>query len=155
MNNVGVVSNYLEPLVGAHLIIKKDDSIFMIRRANTGAGDGLYSVPAGHVDVGESPLEAAVREAKEEVGITVDPQDLTFVHVVHNRKESVGRDRMQFFFITERWIGEPSNTEPHKCDDACWFKLLALPVNIVKVTAQALELRKKEIFYSELFSDRM
>ena len=37
---------------------------------------------AGHIDFGETPLQAAVREAAEEIGLTVNPQDLQllFVH---------------------------------------------------------------------------
>ena len=40
-----------------------------------------WSLPGGIVDAGESPLEAAVREVKEEVDIQVDPKDLKLAMV--------------------------------------------------------------------------
>jgi 8-oxo-dGTP pyrophosphatase MutT (NUDIX family) len=41
--------------------------------------------PSGHLEEGESVIDGAVREAGEEVGVAIDPSDLTFVHVVHYR----------------------------------------------------------------------
>jgi len=37
---------------------------------------GTYSIPKGNVERGESFLEAAIRETKEEIGITIDPDDI-------------------------------------------------------------------------------
>lgn len=37
---------------------------------------GTYSIPKGHVEEGEDLLEAAIRETREEVGITVDPESV-------------------------------------------------------------------------------
>jgi 8-oxo-dGTP pyrophosphatase MutT (NUDIX family) len=46
-------------------------------RQGTGFMDGHWAAAAaGHVEAGESVLEAAVREATEELGITIDPADL-------------------------------------------------------------------------------
>jgi ADP-ribose pyrophosphatase YjhB (NUDIX family) len=39
---------------------------------------GTYSIPKGHVEEGEDLLEAAIRETREEVGITIDPEDVLF-----------------------------------------------------------------------------
>lgn len=44
---------------------------------------GYFDISAaGHIDFGETPLQAAVRETREEIGLTVDPQalQLLFVH---------------------------------------------------------------------------
>lgn len=41
---------------------------------------GWYHISAGgHINVGESPVEAAVREANEEMGLAIDPEQLFFV----------------------------------------------------------------------------
>ena len=37
---------------------------------------GTYSIPKGHVEEGEDLLEAAIRETREEIGITVDLEDI-------------------------------------------------------------------------------
>lgn len=145
------MTNYLEPLVGAHLILTRNNSVFMIRRSNTGFGDGLYSVPAGHVDHGEHVLDAAVREAKEEAGVGVLKHELQFVHVVSVRKITAEqRDRLQLFFVTETWEGEPTNMEPHRCDDARWFLFDELPENTVRYVREALLHYRKGVRYSEL-----
>ena len=39
---------------------------------------GTYSIPKGHVEEGEDLLEAAIRETREEIGLTIDPKDLVY-----------------------------------------------------------------------------
>lgn len=46
--------------------------LFLVRR-RLREGSLLWAFPSGHVESGETPEEAAVREAKEEVGLTVVP----------------------------------------------------------------------------------
>ena len=146
MNN-----NYVKALIGAHILFIRDGNVFLIRRANTGFGDGLYSVPAGHVDDGELIADAAAREAKEEAGIMVDRSSLVFAHMVHVRKLTPElTDRMQVFFVCMSWEGEPQNLEPEKCDHADWFPISALPTNMVRYVAQALEGFPSGVYFSHL-----
>ncbi|GAA3469627.1 NUDIX domain-containing protein [Nonomuraea roseola] len=85
------------------------------------------------MEEGESALEAAVREAREEVGVVIDPADLTFVHAMHRAP-----DRMGLFFRAERWTGEPYNAEPGKCAALDWHPLDALPDGLVPYPEAAL-----------------
>ena len=62
--------------VAVHIFLLRENSVLLLRRAHTGYGDGNYSVVAGHLDGGESVTQAAVREAKEEVGVDLRPADL-------------------------------------------------------------------------------
>jgi 8-oxo-dGTP diphosphatase len=71
---------------------------------------------AGH---GCSVIDGAVREASEEVGVTIDPDDLTFVHVVHHRAPG-SEGRIGFFFLTQKRAGHPWNREPDKCARLIW-----------------------------------
>jgi 8-oxo-dGTP pyrophosphatase MutT (NUDIX family) len=109
--------------------------ILLGRRCGTGFANGQYSVPAGHLELGESVVLAAVREAKEELNINVDPDDMRFVQVMHN---SYGIGRLAFFFEIERWEGNIVNMEPHKCDDLRWFDTDDLPVNMVPYIREAV-----------------
>ena len=55
-----------------------------------------WTFPGGIVDPGETPLEGAIRETREEVGIVLKPADVTFVAVV-NRKSDFA-ETFQFIF---------------------------------------------------------
>src|SRR4051794_7718537 len=109
-------------IVDVHLILRRDDGrILLGRRLATGYGDGQLHLPSGHLESGESVVEAIVREAHEEVGVTVDPSDLRFVHVMHRAAENEhDYDRIGLFFTTGRWTGTIHNAEPGKCSELVW-----------------------------------
>jgi 8-oxo-dGTP pyrophosphatase MutT (NUDIX family) len=71
--------------------------------------------PSGHLEEGESVIDSAVREA----GVTINPDDMAFVHVVHYRAPG-SEGRIGFFFLTEKWAGHPWNREPDKCARLVW-----------------------------------
>jgi len=63
------------------IAIIKDNSILIVQRAETQkTGGGLWQLPGGKVDNKESNDQAAIREIKEEVGINLNIQDITFVN---------------------------------------------------------------------------
>lgn len=130
----------------AHLLLVQDDRILLLRRHNTGYEDGNHSVVAGHVDGGEPAREAMAREAFEEAGLTIAPQDLALSHVMHRRSEA---ERVSFFFSAARWSGEPVNREPHKCSELAWYPVDALPVNMVPYVRHAIEQALAGETYSE------
>jgi 8-oxo-dGTP diphosphatase len=121
--------------VTVHLWFFHDDQILLSRRFNTGYADGQYSVPAGHLDGGETVLDAAAREAEEEVGVQIKPEDMTFSTVMHSMEED---ERVDFFVHVHHWQGEPFNAEPDKCDDLRWVDIDRLPANVVPYVRRAL-----------------
>jgi len=133
-------------LVAVHLFFLMDDKILLLRRFNTGYEDGNYSVVAGHVDAGETVTQAAVREAFEEAGVSLQLENLEVVHVM-NRKSN--DERVDFFIVVNAWDGEIQNKEPDKCDDLAWFPLAALPINMIPYVQFAIGNYQKGIFYSE------
>jgi len=122
----------------AYVIMQKGDKVLLGRRANTGYRDGYYAFPAGHIDGGESAQRAGAREAKEEVGVTIAEDDLEFAHVMHRVAEEGDVERVDFFFTTTKWEGEPYNAEPHKCDDLQWFSVNKLPETASPITKRVL-----------------
>jgi 8-oxo-dGTP pyrophosphatase MutT (NUDIX family) len=134
----------------SYLTLFKDNQILLLRRFNTGYEDGNYSMIAGHVDAGETFTHCIIREAEEEAGITVKPDDLKVVHVMHrNSGEDVDSERVDVFFIADKWQGEIINKEPHKCDDLSWFDLDNLPENVIPYIRQVIDGINNKTFYSE------
>jgi len=119
-----------------HLFLIRDGQILLLRRFNTGYEDGNYSVVAGHLNGDEQVKAAAIREAREEVGIEILPQDLQVVGVMHRKSND---ERVDFFLTVTSWAGEIANREPDKCDQLAWFDLDGLPANVVPYVRRALD----------------
>ena len=100
-------------------------------RQNTGYMDDHWAAAAaGHLERGETALDAAHREAAEEIGVTA--LDLEFVTAMQRTQHAAPIDeRIDFFFIARYWSGEPRIVEPEKCADLRWCPLDALPHPVV------------------------
>ena len=122
--------------VTVHMLFIREDQILLARRFNTGYRDGEYSVPAGHLDGNETVVAAGIREAKEEIGVTFETDDMTFSSVMHRIE---GDERVDFFVQVHKWSGEIVNAEPDKCDDLCWVNTNELPDNIIPYVRRAIE----------------
>ena len=121
-------------IVDLHLILRQDVRILFGLRRNTGFSDGMYHLPAGHLEDEETISAGAIREAKEELGIDIHPDDLHLVHVMHQRS-----GRLSLFFEVGKWSGDLVNAEPHKCESLDWIPADRLPENIVPYAAIALQ----------------
>ena len=139
------------PFIGAsYLLLIRDNKILLLRRSNTGFMDGYYSLPAGHLDGEETVREGMAREALEEVGIMVRPEDLNVIHVMHRKSPSSKRERMDFFMTATKYKGEITNCEPHKCDDLSWFRVDSLPENTIDYIRAVINSYINKEFYSEV-----
>lgn len=122
--------------VAVHLLLTREGKILLLRRFNTGYEDGNYSVVAGHSDGNEDVKSAMIREAREEAGIEITPNNIQFASVMHRKLDD---ERIDFFFAADSWEGEIANMEPEKCDDLSWFEIDNLPYNIIPYIKQAIE----------------
>ncbi|HMV18090.1 MAG TPA: NUDIX domain-containing protein [Zoogloea sp.] len=120
---------------GVHVLFERDSRVLLMRRAGTGFFDGLYSLPGGHVEEGESVGMTAHREMAEELGVTLAPDAVALLGVVHRRSDT---NRIDFFVRALTWSGEPRIAEPDKCDDLAWFGRDALPLALVPYVRDAL-----------------
>jgi ADP-ribose pyrophosphatase YjhB (NUDIX family) len=133
--------------VAVHLFFIRDGRVLLLRRFNTGYEDGNYSVPAGHLDGDESVTRAAIREAREEIGLELSPDDVTVVGTMHRKAES---ERVDFFVAVRAWHGEPTNCEPDKCDDLSWWPRDRLPANTVPYVRRALDNYARRVWFDEV-----
>lgn len=136
------------------LFLLKNNQIFLIRRKNTGWGDGLWAIPAGHIEEGETATQSAVRECEEEAGVKVSATDLQPVQAIH-RKSDDNVVFATFIFVAKKWQGEPYCAEQGvRADKADWFPLDKLPDNTAEYVKKAIENYKNNIYYSELGWDK-
>ncbi len=124
-------------------------------RQNSGYYDGWYTVPAGHVEEGELPMEAMIREAKEEIGINLAHEDLHAVHAMYRTAHDATGDRVDYFFEATTWSGEPTNAEPHKCVELRWCSVSALPEKMMHHVKDALMDIQHGVNYSEIGKDKI
>lgn len=117
------------------LLVDGEGQILFGRRQNTGFEDGTYHLPSGHLEAGESVVRALIREAKEEVSVSIAPEDVQFAHIMHS---SSSGGRAAFFFKVRQWAGTPQNREPKKCSELAWFALDALPDHLIDYCRMAL-----------------
>jgi ADP-ribose pyrophosphatase YjhB (NUDIX family) len=141
-----MLKNRFKIIPGVYVILKKGDEVLLLRRFNTGFADGMYTLPGGHLDKGESYLQAAIRETREETAVMLKPEDVHFVHVLHRKEDG---DRIDLIFTVEKWIGEPRIAESNKCDDVRWFLVDNLPDNIIPYIRQIIKKTNKKISYSD------
>jgi len=139
----------------SYLILKDNDKVLLARRVNTGYYDGYYSIPAGHIEAGELPIDALLREVKEEIGIDVVRDSVSLAHTMYRTKHDPTGDRADYFFVATEYKGNIENKEPHKCDDIQWFPLDELPEKTMHHVRDAIEAIEKGIIYSELGMDKI
>lgn len=111
-------------------------------RANTGFMDGYWAAAAaGHVEAGEDAIAAGVREAREELGVGIDPADLVPLTAVHRTRRTGDPidERVDFFFACRRWTGEPHEAERGKTAGLAWYLLAELPADTVPHERAVLE----------------
>lgn len=123
-----------------------------LRRYNTGHMDGMLGLPAGKIDENELPKAAVAREAFEEVGVVVKPQDLELVHIqYHSQSPEIGGDYLNFYFLAHKWEGELRNAEPESCSEIVYLDSsdMAL-VGVIPYVADVLRAyRPGDLSYSE------
>jgi 8-oxo-dGTP pyrophosphatase MutT (NUDIX family) len=110
-------------------------------RQNTGYMDGCWAAgAAGHVELGETAADAAVREVSEELGLSL-PGDALVPVAVMQRTDGTDdpiEQRVDWFFVCDEWNGEPRILEPLKCAELGWFALDALPERMPEYEREAL-----------------
>jgi 8-oxo-dGTP diphosphatase len=124
------------PYVAAFVIFRKNGQVAFLKRQNTNWMNGRYGLPAGKVEPEESPAQAAIREAKEEVGVSIKLADLRHLTTVYrtnyadndtNNQASVWLD---VIFEAQSWEGELHNAEPEKHSEFVWLDPDNLPGNV-------------------------
>lgn len=120
--------NTATPYTAAYIILRKGNKIAFLLRENTAWMNGYYGLPSGKIEKGESALQAAIREAKEEIGVTITAGQLKYIFT-GDRHDKI--DWIDLCFEATGWEGEPHNAEPHVHGEFVWLDPNDLPDNVV------------------------
>lgn len=119
----------MSPIVaGAAAVIDKEGKILLMRRTD----NQLWAMPAGQMEVGESPAEAVVRETYEETGIRCIPKGLVGVYDSRIWDQGITHHVYKFTF----WC-EPQDNLRHEAFDTLetleigWFREDELPNDLL------------------------
>lgn len=102
----------------AGVVIRNDEGKYLLVQEKQPAAYGLWNLPAGWIDPGETPQQAAVREAKEEVGLGVELLDDQPLLTAWNTK----KDR-QLNSFRAKVIGGQMKFQEEELLDAKWLSL--------------------------------
>src|ERR1700726_3382200 len=114
------------PLVGVGAIIIENARVVLEKRAPPPL-QAQWSIPGGVLEVGERVREAAIREAREETGLTVDPGELLGVYdrILRNPEKRVQYHYVLIDFLCRRVAGDLAAASD--AAEVRWFRREELP----------------------------
>lgn len=128
-------------------LIIKENKILLLKRKNTPWMNGYWGVPWGRLDTNETMTKWAIREAKEEVGITIFEENIIWKSIIQHKDER--GERLYFAIQISDFSWKITNLEPEKCEEIQWFSLSNLPKNITPQVKICLEAILNNIKYME------
>lgn len=116
----------------AGVIYKVRDKVLLCKRSEDSTLPGLWSIPSGHIEKGESPGKAAVREFFEETDIEIGPNiELVGLMNIYNDDDTTKKGLMYVFLYNENVEKQKPDLEQaedgHEHSDCGFFMLENLP----------------------------
>jgi 8-oxo-dGTP diphosphatase len=112
--------------VVAAALVRKGRVLVVHRSPNRRAYPGVWDLPGGHIETGETELAALKREMHGELGVQIATGSAT-----HLCRLDVGREgqsvRLSAWLVGE-WQGTPTNVAPDEHDKIRWFQRDELPL---------------------------
>lgn len=136
------------PYCAAYVLLRRKQKYLFVLRQNTSWMNGFYGLPSGKVEPNEGFLRAAIREAQEEVGIAIRPDQLSHAVTLWRLTEDE-TEWCTVAFYAHSWEGEPYNAEPHIHSEIAWFGSDELPVNVIPSVRRIIELHESGQTYGE------
>ena len=125
--------HFVDPKVAAGVLVVKDAQVLLVRRVNE-PYRGLWTLPAGFVNGGEDPAEAAARECLEETGLSVR---VTRVYdIVAGREHPRGAD---FVIVYQAEVIGGEMQADDDADAVEWFAKNNLPPLAFRATQKVLQ----------------
>jgi 8-oxo-dGTP diphosphatase len=110
------------PLAGVGAVIVCSGKILLVKRGNEPA-KGKWSIPGGLVELGETSMQAVMREAKEETGLEVCvPELLDVMDAIHLDE----RGKVQYQYVIADYFVKMQSGKPEAASDAAEVKWVRL-----------------------------
>jgi 8-oxo-dGTP diphosphatase len=133
----------------ANLIITHGSHVLLMKRSEkTAVWPNFWAFPWGKVDENEFFREAALREAKEEIGIHANPLDIIGETILMHR--SVQGTKVVYFGHIEHYENAPEILEKNLATDLAWFPVTDLPKPMIPHHKTGLNAILKKIAYTEV-----
>jgi mutator protein MutT len=123
------------PLVGVGAVVVSDSNVLLVKRGHEPA-KGLWSIPGGLIELGETAEAAVRREVKEETGVDVEIERLLDVvdNIVYD-----DQGKIRFHYVLVEFVARPVTTVARPSSDASdvkWVRFLDLSLYQMTKTAR-------------------
>ena len=104
-----------DPRVAVGAVVTRNGRVLLVKRKHA-PGQGLWAIPGGSVELGETLQDAAEREIKEETGLTIRARSPVHTFDVIERDDA---GRIQFHYVIVDLMADYERGELNPDDDAC------------------------------------
>jgi 8-oxo-dGTP diphosphatase len=134
------------PKVGVGIVVLKNKTHILMHRRKSAHGKGYWGTGGGHLELGESLKQAALREFHEEAGKNVIISEPRFLGVC-NFTELYPKHYVDISFVAD-WVSGQPDAGIDEVEQWQWFSLDELPEPIFPVVEKYIKaLKSKQIFF--------
>ncbi len=134
------------PKVGIGVIIKNPEGQILIGKRK-GSHSPYYSIPGGHLEMGETFEQAAIKEVQEETGLIISSPRVICITSNLDTYQTEGKHYISVTLIADKFEGVPVVLGPDKCESWQWVDPKVLPQPHFDASTFAIECYLKETFY--------
>lgn len=134
------------PNVGVGIIIQNEKGKILVGKRK-GSHSPYYSIPGGHLEMGETFEEGIKKEVLEETGLIIS--DVKVISITNNLRtfKENGIHHVSVNMFTNKFEGTPQNMEPNKCEGWFWIKPEEIPKPHFDASEFAVECFLQKQFY--------
>jgi 8-oxo-dGTP diphosphatase len=125
--------HFIDPKVAAAVLVEQDGRVLLVRRINE-PFRGMWTLPAGFINGGEDPAEAAERECLEETGLNVRVKRV--LDIISGKEHPRGAD---FIIVYQAVVMGGEMKADDDADAVEWFDRAGLPPLAFRATQKVLE----------------
>lgn len=133
------------PQIAVGAVVVRDGRVLLVQRGQP-PSEGLWAIPGGRVELGETLQEAVEREIKEETGLTIRARHPVYTFDVILRDDA---GRVQFHYVIVDLLADYVSGELRPGDDVRQARWVA-PVELEKlpISQTTLELLRQQLKFS-------